>query len=101
MEDRAKISLKVIPGAAKSEILGFREGRLWVKVTASPEKGKANHELLSLLGEKLGISRSRLQIVKGETSRLKLVAVSGLGTSEVKMKLSSFGGADTSKHHRR
>lgn len=52
------------------------EGDLYrVFVTAAPEKGKANDAVLKLLSKTLDVPKSRLKIVKGETSRDKLIQI--------------------------
>ncbi|MDD5591130.1 MAG: DUF167 domain-containing protein [Dehalococcoidales bacterium] len=83
MENEAKISLRVCPGAPRNEVLGFTDGVLRVKVAAPPVKGKANRELLSFLSRLLGIKERDLAIIQGQTSRNKTVAVSGLSNQQV------------------
>ena len=67
------------PKAAKSRWLGRAPGggALKVAVAAVPERGKANAELVSFLAAAWGIAKSRLRIVRGETSRSKTVLVEG------------------------
>jgi hypothetical protein len=74
----ARISVKVSPNAAKSEVVGYSDGVLQVKVKAPPVKGKANRELLAFLSRRLDVSRGRIKIVMGNTSRRKLLAIDGL-----------------------
>jgi uncharacterized protein YggU (UPF0235/DUF167 family) len=44
-----------------------------VRVTATPEAGKANAAVLALLAKALGVPKSALSIVRGETGRDKRV----------------------------
>lgn len=83
----AWLEVKVIPGARQTRILGIREERLCIAVNAPPEKGKANRALLKFLAKTLGISRTSLEFVAGETSRLKRILVRGLGAEEVLKRL--------------
>jgi hypothetical protein len=46
-----------------------------VKVAAAPEKGKANRALCEFIAEKLGVAKSKVRIVSGETSRLKRIHI--------------------------
>jgi uncharacterized protein YggU (UPF0235/DUF167 family) len=46
-----------------------------VKVAAVPEKGKANRALCEFLAERLGVAKSRVRIVAGETSPLKRIVI--------------------------
>lgn len=52
---------------------------LKARVTAVPEKGKANKALLKLLSKEWGLSQSRLRIVAGEKDRNKTVLIEGDG----------------------
>ena len=85
----ARISLLVYPNAARNEVLGFTEGILRVKVAAPPTKGKANKELIAFLSQLLDVGKSRVNIIKGHTSRNKLIAVDDLSQEEVRKRLSS------------
>ena len=87
-ESKTKISLRVHPNASKSELAGFAGGVLEVRVAAPPVKGKANKELITLLSQILGVSQSHLAIIKGHTSRIKVVAIDGLNQAEVMKRLS-------------
>jgi len=80
---KAKISLRVYPNAAKSEVVDFANGVLQVRVAAPPVKGKANQELITFLSQVLGVSKAALTIIKGHTSRSKVIAIDGLSQEEV------------------
>jgi uncharacterized protein (TIGR00251 family) len=68
--------VKVIPKSSKTEFVGYLPDGTWkVKIAAAPEKGKANKELCSFLAERLGVAQSRVEIVSGETGRLKRIRV--------------------------
>jgi uncharacterized protein (TIGR00251 family) len=82
-ERQAKISLHVYPNAARNEVVSFADGVLRVKIAAPPIKGKANKELLAFLSQALGVGQGALTIIKGHTSRNKVIAISGLSQEEV------------------
>ena len=86
--NEARISLRVYPGAARSEVVGFANGVLRVKVAAPPVKGKANRELIVLLSQVLGVAKGTLTIVKGHTSRSKVLAIDGLSQEDIMERLS-------------
>jgi len=88
IENKVKISLRVHPNASKSELVGFAGGVLEVRIAAPPVKGKANKELIALLSQTLGVSKSHLVIIKGHTSRMKVIAIDGLNQAEVMKRLS-------------
>jgi len=69
------IKVRVQPKASRNQILGFKEDVLHARVTPAPERGKANDVLVGLLAERLGVSLSRVRVLKGHTSRDKLVAI--------------------------
>jgi uncharacterized protein (TIGR00251 family) len=70
------IRVKVIPKSSKTELAGYLPDGTWkVKVAAAPEKGRANRALCEFLAEKLGVAKSRVRIVAGETSHLKRIHV--------------------------
>ncbi|MFC2066526.1 DUF167 domain-containing protein [Chloroflexota bacterium] len=94
------ISLFVHPNAAVNEITDFTGGVLRVRVAAPPVKGKANRELVAFLSKVLGVSKGSLTIVKGHTSRNKVIAVNALSQTDISQRLllilSSSGDATTS-----
>ena len=68
--------VKVTPKSSKTEFAGYLPDGTWkVKVAAAPEKGKANRALCEFVAEKLGVAKSRVRIVSGETSHLKRIRV--------------------------
>ena len=83
----AKISLRVHPSAARSEVVGFSNGVLEVRVAAPPVKGKANKELVAFLSRVLGVGKSTITIVKGHTSRSKVIAIAGLSQEDIAKRL--------------
>ena len=70
-----RLRLRVRAGAARDAIEGEHAGALRVRVTAPPERGKANRRVLELLGEALGLAPSTLRLVSGETRPDKVVWV--------------------------
>lgn len=70
------ILVKVIPKSSKTELVGYLPDGTWkVKVAAAPEKGKANRELCEFLAGHFGVSKSRIEIMSGETAHLKRIRV--------------------------
>jgi uncharacterized protein (TIGR00251 family) len=85
-----RLRLRVSPGATRSEVVG-RHGEGWkVRVGAPPESGKANEALLELLAATFEISRSRLEITSGRTSRDKTVVVHGLSEADAEAQLAAL-----------
>ncbi|MFT4026761.1 MAG: DUF167 domain-containing protein [Novosphingobium sp.] len=71
-----RLAVRVTPGA-RGEGLEIAAGRLFAKVRAKPEDGKANAAVLGLLAAALGVAGSRLRLLRGATSRDKLVQLDG------------------------
>ncbi len=74
------VNIKLKPSARKNAVLGWEKGAngqdvLKVQITTAPEKGKANMALIALLAEYWGVPKSALTIMRGETSRLKVLEV--------------------------
>jgi uncharacterized protein len=88
----AVISIWISPGASRNEVIGLI-GNVWkVRITAPPVEGRANDMLLEFLSDKLGIKRNRLDLLKGFTSRHKIVSVVGLNAAEISKRLASLPG---------
>jgi uncharacterized protein (TIGR00251 family) len=81
------ISVRVYPNAAGNEVAGFSDGVFQVKVAAPPVQGKANRELVAFLGKALGISKNRVSITRGHTTRNKLITIDGLSEADVERRL--------------
>ena len=68
--------VKVIPRSARNEIAGeMADGTMKVKISAPPEKGKANDALCAFLAEHYRVARSEVTIVSGHSAALKLVRI--------------------------
>jgi len=67
----------VQPGAKQNAVLGVADGALRLKLAAPAVEGRANDALRAYLAELLGTAKSRVEILRGETGRLKQVAVRG------------------------
>jgi len=68
---------------------GFEGDTLRLRVTAPPADGNANVGAIALLAKTLGVSKSRLEIVKGHSSREKVVSIETLTEPEVRLRIES------------
>jgi uncharacterized protein (TIGR00251 family) len=82
------ITVKVVPGSSRTQIAGFYDGMLKIKVAAAAEKGKANKMLLAFLAEQLGIRKNALRITSGQTSTIKQIWLEGVTQSDVEKRCS-------------
>lgn len=79
--------LRVVPGSREPGVAG-RHGEAWkLRVTAAPERGRANEATLRLLAETLGVGSGDLRLVAGHGSRDKVVEVTGIGQAEAEKRL--------------
>jgi uncharacterized protein len=82
-----RLRLRVIPGSARSGVVG-RHGDAWkLRVTAPPERGKANEAALHLLAGALRVEPGALRLVAGHGARDKTVEVAGLSADEAERRL--------------
>lgn len=72
------IPVKVSPKASKNTIVGWENGELKIRISAQPEKGNANEELLFFLSKELKISKSQIKLISGSTSRHKRLCLTGI-----------------------
>jgi len=79
--------VKVVPGSSRDQIVGWLGDALKIKVTAPPEKGKANERVVELLAGALGIDAADVAIVAGHASPSKVVAIAGLDDDAVREAL--------------
>lgn len=70
-----RISVRVIPNAARDEIVGWREDVLKIKLQAVPEGGRANRALCAFLAGEIGCHKREVRILSGEKNRSKIVEV--------------------------
>lgn len=77
------IGVRVEPRASAAVIAGVMEnGVLKVRLTAPPEGGEANTQLVELLAKATGIAKSRIRIIRGMSSKNKVVELEGISVSD-------------------
>ena len=79
--------MKVTPRASRNEFNGLQGELLKLKVTAPPVDSAANEAVLRLLAETLGCHRNAVQLVRGGTSRQKVISITGLSAATIAAKL--------------
>lgn len=86
----ARLAVRVHPGARRNAIRGWLAGGvLKLEVTAAPEAGRANQAVCALIAKTVGVGRRQVTVVRGETSRSKLIEVAGIEAGELKRRLLS------------
>lgn len=77
------IFLRVVPRASRNEIGEIVGDELKLRVTAPPVDSAANRAVVEFLAERLGLGKSGVVLLRGETSRRKMVLARGLSLENV------------------
>ena len=72
------ITLKAKPNARKNEVIKVDGVNYEVGTTATPADGKANEAIIELLAKYFRVAKSKVEIVKGKTSHVKVVEIEGI-----------------------
>lgn len=88
--DGALLAVHAHAGARRNHIQCSPHAGLRVWVTQAPEKGKANKAILALLAKELGLRKSQIELVAGETSPQKRFLVRGVTVAQLAAQLSHY-----------
>jgi uncharacterized protein len=77
------IGVRIKPGTSREKVVQVQDNEVCIAVTAPPVDGKANEALIKALGKFLGVPKSAVEILRGHTSRIKLVHICGLDKQSV------------------
>jgi uncharacterized protein (TIGR00251 family) len=83
----ALLNVRLQPRAKRDEVVGERAGAVVIRVTAPPVDGKANAALCTFVAKILKISSSRVTVVRGQTSRYKVLRVEGVAQDALRAAL--------------
>jgi uncharacterized protein (TIGR00251 family) len=83
----ADLTVRLQPRAKRDEVVGQRGDAVVIRVTAPPVDGKANAALCAFLAAQAGVPKSAVTVVRGHTSRDKLVRVEGVETPVLRRAL--------------
>ncbi|MBI3745823.1 MAG: DUF167 domain-containing protein [Chloroflexi bacterium] len=89
--DGIRIQVRVTPRAGRDEVVEVRDRMLIVRVAAPPVDGAANAAVSAVIAEALGISRSSVQVVAGQSGRRKVVMVEGLERTGIAARWPGLG----------
>jgi len=81
------LSIRLQPRARRDEVVGERAGAIVIRVTAPPVDGKANAALCAFVARAAGVSPSRVSVVRGQTSRDKVIRVDGVSAETLRTAL--------------
>ncbi|MEY3047450.1 MAG: DUF167 domain-containing protein [Burkholderiaceae bacterium] len=77
-------------GARYTQVDGWHDGRLKIRLKAQPVEGKANKALVEWLSSRLDLPTSQLRISAGAKSRFKTIQIEGAAAEEVLGRLSAL-----------
>lgn len=72
---RVVLDISVSPNAPRTEVTGWHDGALRLRLAAPPVDGAANEALRKWLAHQLGVPQSQVELLRGQTSRRKQWAI--------------------------
>ena len=81
--DALVFEVRVAPRASRDRIVGVQDGALKVALTAPPVDGAANEALRKMLAKAFGVSKSSIEIVRGDRARTKFLRVQGVDLAKL------------------
>jgi uncharacterized protein (TIGR00251 family) len=82
-----QLRVRLQPRARRTEVVGERAGAVVIRVTAPPVDGRANEALCALVAERAGVPRRAVSVVRGASSRDKVVRVEGVDEAQLRAAL--------------
>ena len=83
----AAVAIWLQPRGSRNQVVGEREGAIVIKLQAPPVDGAANAALVRFVADRLGVPASGVQLLRGHTSRRKLISVEGYNAQAVRQVL--------------
>jgi uncharacterized protein len=81
------LAIRVQPRAKRTEVAGERGDAVVIRVNSPPVDGRANEAVCRLIAKRLGVPRTAVRIVRGESARDKLVRIDGFTAGEARTAL--------------
>ncbi len=81
------LRLHAQPGAKRTSVVGLYGDKLKIAIATPPVDGKANQAIIAFLAKTLGVSKSKISLISGETSREKRIRIQGITANECVAKL--------------
>ena len=80
-------SAKIVPGSSRTCVSGLLDGMVKIKISAAPERGKANQCLVDFLAKQIGVKKNAVSIISGQTNPVKQIRVLGVSAQMLLEKL--------------
>lgn len=81
------VRVRAQPRASRTEIVGEHDGALKIRLAAPPVDGAANDELIGHIAKRVGVARSRVRVLSGDTGRSKVVEIDDVDATAVRAAL--------------
>jgi len=81
------VEIRLQPRGGTDAVVGERDGAVLIRISAPPVDGKANAALIAFVAKRLGVPKSSVTIVRGETARNKVIRVDGRAADDVRTML--------------
>jgi len=82
-----RLTVRLTPRGGRDKLEGWRDDVLLARVAAAPVGGAANESLVRLLAGALDVPPSSVRIARGDTARIKSVAIDGLDAAEARRRI--------------
>ncbi|MHB1455908.1 MAG: DUF167 domain-containing protein [Armatimonadota bacterium] len=86
----AILKVRVNPRSSRNQVTGWKDGVLCVKITAPPVDGAANKACVEYISDLLGVRKSQVSIISGDTGRDKVFKISDMSSEVINQRLSSL-----------
>lgn len=89
------MSVKLTPNSSKDEVVGYCDEYVKIKVSAPPNENKANKKLILFLSEFLNVSKSNIELISGDKSRLKKILIKNIKEENIVQKICLYDKINT------
>lgn len=76
------IKVKIVPGSSRNKIIGAYNDALKISIAAPPVEGKANKKCIAYLAKYFDVTKSKIEIISGQTSKNKLIKIYDISPKE-------------------
>lgn len=89
------MSVKLTPNSSKDEVVGYCDEYVKIKVSAPPNENKANKKLILFVSELLNVSKSNIELISGDKSRLKKILIKNIKEENIVQKICLYDKINT------
>ena len=85
------IHVVVSANSSKRTVRLMSDGNIKIRITAPPESGKANDDIVDYMSALINVKKSQIKIIKGHLTKYKTLRITGLTTESVLSRLVLIG----------